>query len=117
MRQTTQSLNSRRHRRYNVYLPVSLLKDDCTPEHILGEGDAFTLSDNGCQIFSEVGLETGAHLGLRLFLPGQEIPIHVGLAAVRWVRGQKSGLEFILVTGKERKRLEEFVAYLQRVAT
>ena len=68
-------------------------------------------------MFSELGLEPGAHLCLRLFLPGQEIPIHVGLAAVRWVRGQKSGLEFIIVTGTDRKRLEEFVAHLQRVAT
>ena len=87
------------------------------PEHILGEGDALTLSDNGCQIFSEAGLELGTHVGLRLYLPGQEIPIHVGLAAVRWVRGHNSGLEFILLPGKNRQRLEEFVAHLQRVAT
>ena len=116
VRQASKRLRSRQNARYNVYITVSLLQDDCTEERTLGEGDAFDLSAKGCQIFTEQGLEQGAYLGLRLSLPGQEEPVRVGVAAVRWVREQKCGLEFISMTSTDRKRLEQFVAYLNSVA-
>lgn len=116
MKQTKKGPTSRQNARYNVYLTVSLLKDDCAHEHLLCEGDAFDLSAKGCQVFSEVGLEEGMYLGLRLSLPGQEVPVCVDVAAVRWVRGKKSGLEFISMAAKDRERLAQFVACLTSVA-
>ena len=71
----------------------------------VGEGDAFDLSAKGCQIFSEHALEQGAYLGLRLSLPGQADPVRVNVAAVRWVAGQKYGLEFISIAAEDRERL------------
>ena len=41
---TKKGATSRQNERYNVYLTVSLLKDDCAHEHVLCEGDAFDLS-------------------------------------------------------------------------
>ncbi len=116
MKQTRKRLELRKSARYTVYLTVSVLKDDYTQEHLLGEGDAFDLSAKGCQIVSEIGLAKGGYVGLRLFLPSQELPVRIDLAAVRWVQGQKSGLEFITMASKDRKRLDQFVRTLQRVA-
>ena len=116
MKQPKKGQKARRHTRYNVFLTASLLKDDWADEQVLGEGDAFDLSAAGCQIVSRVPLKPGAYVGLRLALPGQEVPVRIEMAVVRWVTGDKCGLEFVGMTAKERKQLDEFVAYLNSVA-
>jgi hypothetical protein len=54
-------------------------------------------------------LKAGDYVQLRLFLPDLQSPLHVPLAAVRWVEGNRVGLEFIRTAHEERNRLEVFV--------
>lgn len=116
MKRPKREQKARRHTRYNVFLTASLLKDDWADEQVLGEGDAFDLSTAGCQVVSRIRLDPGAHVGLRLALPGQEVTVRIEMAVVRWVEGDKCGLEFLGMTASERKQLDQFVAYLKSVA-
>lgn len=104
---------SRRYPRYPVCLMASLLKDDWAREQVLAESDVFDLSVRGCQIFSEIPLETGKFVGFRLFIPGEQVPVRVDLASVRWSTGGQSGLEFMVMGNKDEERLTKFVRTLR----
>ena len=49
------------------------------------------------------------YVQLRLFLPDDQAPLQVPLAAVRWVQGLRVGLEFIRTPKREQRRLDHFV--------
>jgi hypothetical protein len=70
------------------------------------------LSLGGCKIFSNLALKSGQHLTLRLHLPGQESPIVVEKAAVRWAVGNAFGLQFMSVLSSERERLEGLLQWV-----
>ena len=78
-------------------------------ESIVGEGRILDLSLPGCLLESPEKMTAGEYLQLRLFLPDRPTPLHVTLAAVRWVNGSKLGIEFIRTTQDEQHRLEQFV--------
>ncbi len=78
-------------------------------ESIVGEGRIHDLSLPGCLLESPEKMTAGEYLQLRLFLPDRPTPLHVTLAAVRWVNGSKLGIEFIRTTQDEQHRLEQFV--------
>jgi hypothetical protein len=75
----------------------------------VGEGRVLDISLPGCLLESAAALKSGDYVQLRLFLPDLQVPLHVPLAAVRWVEGNRVGLEFIRTSVEEQTRLESFV--------
>ena len=94
--------------RYSQRVPM-----DCSVmfagDNCVGEGRILDLSLPGCLLESPKRMTAGEYLQLRLFLPDHQAPLHVALAAVRWVEGAKLGVEFIRTSEDERRRLEQFV--------
>ncbi len=78
-------------------------------ETTVGEGRILDLSLPGCLLESPEKMYPGEYVQLRLFLPDLLAPLHVPLAAVRWVDGFKVGIEFIRTSQDEQCRLEQFV--------
>jgi hypothetical protein len=75
----------------------------------MGKGRLLDLSLPGCLLDGAATLKTGDYVQLRIFLPDLQTPLHIPLAAIRWVDGFKVGLEFIRTSLHEQKRLEQFV--------
>jgi hypothetical protein len=75
----------------------------------IGEGRIVNLSLPGCLLESSQRISSGDYVQLRLFLPDQQAPLQVSLAAVRWVDGSRVGLEFIRTSQNEQLRLEHLV--------
>jgi PilZ domain len=75
----------------------------------VGEGRLVNLSLPGCLLESTEHISPTDYMRLRLFLPDQQAPLEVNLAAVRWVGGSRVGLEFIRTSKDAQRRLERFV--------
>ena len=69
----------RRMRRHAIVLPVEVDGKKGV------KGLTNDLSLGGCRISGNLAVRHGQHLPLRLHLPGQESPIVVERASVRWV--------------------------------
>lgn len=106
-------MDLRRHKRYAVRFPVSLLTDSKAQRQPLGTGTVFNLSASGCKIESASHVETGDYVKLELHIPGKKAPIQVNLASVRWAMGQDFGLEFIAIQSEEHERLLEYIRVLE----
>ena len=78
-------------------------------ENTVGEGRILDLSLPGCLLESTQQMSSGEYLQLRLFLSDNLTPLHIPLAAVRWVNGFKAGIEFIRTSQDEQCRLKQFV--------
>ncbi|MBX3345350.1 MAG: PilZ domain-containing protein [Nitrospira sp.] len=83
-------------------------------ENVVGEGRILDLSLPGCLLESSNNMTAGEYIQLRLFLPDRATPLHVALAAVRWVDGCKLGVEFIRTSQEEQRRLAQFVKQQSR---
>lgn len=94
--------------RYSQRVPM-----DCSVmfagDNVVGEGRILDISLPGCLLESPKKMTAGEYLQLRLFLPDRQSPLHVALAAVRWVDGSKLGVEFIRTSEDEQRRLEHLV--------
>ncbi len=97
-------MRTRYSQRISVSCSVVFAGDDG-----VGEGRILDLSLPGCLLEGTDTLKTGSYVQLRIFLPDLQTPLHIPLAAVRWVDGFKVGLEFIRTSHLEQKRLEQFV--------
>lgn len=106
-------MDLRRHRRYAVHFPVSLLTDSNAQCQPLGTGTVFNLSASGCKVQSASHVETGDYVKLALHIPGEKAPVQVNLASVRWAMGQDFGLEFIAIQSEEHERLREYIRILE----
>ena len=96
----TSGVQRRHTTRHTVLLPVEVDgKKDL-------KGLTSDLSLGGCRMNSNLAVRRGQHLTLRLHLPGQESPIVVERAAVRWVVEKDFGLQFMSILSSERERLE-----------
>jgi hypothetical protein len=87
-----------------VQLPVSFAWDR------QGMGTVHNLSVKGCLIQSEIPVEEGDYFSLKLGLRGQEYPVTVQLAAVRWAKGHAFGTEFLFVEDRDRERLQRYLS-------
>ena len=96
----------RRLTRHAIFLPVEL--DGKTGM----KGLTNDLSLEGCRINGNLAVRHGQHLPLRLHLPGQESPIVVERAAVRWVGEKNIGLQFLALPSTERARLGELLQWV-----
>lgn len=83
-------------------------------------GRLLDLSAEGCQLFTRDLLDIGTQMSLRITLEtGEDIP---AVAVVRWNRavperkGYAAGVAFTRVEDEARRRIDAFVAYLDRTA-
>ena len=78
-------------------------------ENVVAEGRILDLSLPGCLLQSSKQMSAGQYIQLRLFLPDNQTPLHVTLAAIRWADGSRLGIEFIRTSHAEQHRLEQFL--------
>lgn len=98
----------RKIRRFAVQIPCAF-----------GEGDdqrvgtILNLSGQGCAMMTEFVPPVSSYLPLRIDLPGDAASIEIELAGVRWVFGQRCGLEFISISPEMLTELRSFVLVLE----
>jgi hypothetical protein len=63
----------------------------------------------GCRLVSSETLKPGDAIRLKFQLPENDRSISVQLAAVKWVRGNEFGVEFILMDADDQERLGKLV--------
>ena len=100
----------RQHVRYQVDLSATFWGD-----HI-GVGIVQNLGLGGCQVVSDVAVQTGVLITVRLRIPEQPVAITIRAATVRWARELEFGMEFLETQKTERARLEEFLATQVNIA-
>ena len=100
VKQCSNGAQRRRMKRHAIFLPVEVNGKKGV------KGLTNDLSLGGCRMNSNLDVRRGQHLTLRLHLPGQEPPIVVERAAVRWVVEKDIGLQFMSILSSERERLE-----------
>ena len=71
------------------------------------------LSVGGCQVDTKASVYIGMYLPLRVNLAGQETPLQVDQAVVRWAKKEKYGLEFMSLWPEEQARLRHLVSTLE----
>ena len=96
----------RQMRRHAIVLPVEVDGKKGV------KGLTNDLSLGGCRINGNLAVRHGQHLPLRLHLPGQESPIVVHRAAVRWVGKKDFGLQFMSIPSSERERLGQLLQWV-----
>ncbi len=76
----------------------------------IGEGTVLNLSPDGCLLECERTVMEGSYLTVRLLLPDNAPALVIELTAVRWVRKQYFGMEFLRLPASERNRLDRFLS-------
>ncbi len=99
-------------RRRAARFPVQCTLDFLGP-HAAGDGTVSDLSMGGCQVDTKASVYIGMYLPLRVYLPGQETPLKVDQAVVRWAKKEKYGFEFMSLWPEEQARLRHFVSTLE----
>ena len=94
--------------RFPVQCPIAFVGDQ-----IRGEGNAVDFSIEGCKVESNMSLQVGHYLCVLVHIPGDDPPLEVDLAAVRWSREGKFGLELLYMRPEEYERLCSFVDTMQ----
>jgi len=78
-----------------------------------GEGLLIDLTIKGCRVESDVRVQTGNQLELRVYLPDHDSSLDVESSAVRWSRGREFGLEFVRMRSEAQKLLHQVVTGLE----
>jgi len=79
------------------------------------DGTLLDLSRKGARLSTDHPFERGQKLALTLTLPWDEPPIEVLLAAVKWVRGNNIGIEFLDLEDDEQVSLDVFISSRPKV--
>jgi hypothetical protein len=74
------------------------------------DGTLLDLSRKGARLQINRLFEPGQKLTLMLNLPWEEPPVEVRLAAVKWMKDNKVGVEFLKVENDDRVSLDVFLA-------
>ena len=74
------------------------------------EGRILDLSVVGCLIESPAFVKTGDSVRLKLFRHNHQSSFDVALAVVRWTNGCHCGVEFIKMTEKDQRQLNQVMA-------
>jgi PilZ domain-containing protein len=90
--------------RYQVQCPVAYVIDGKP-----GQGNTFNLSRGGCAIESDVMAVSGDPISLLITFPGQTTPVSVELGKIRWATRREFGVEFMVVSGDSKERLDDFL--------
>ena len=104
----------RRHPRVPLHAPVPLafsLVDalNSVSSDRIGNGTVADLSVKGCQVHSDVPIQKGDHVSLRLHIPQRDVPVSIEMATVRWTKGHAFGLEFISLWPADETVLSEVI--------
>src|SRR5262249_5651768 len=100
----------RSSQRFHVYFPGTLAAYDEGP-HVIRWLD---LSRNGCRIENTVPVVPGMKITLFLIPPGEDMPILIHDAMVRWAKGNSIGIEFHSVADHHRGRLDLLINQLKK---
>ena len=103
-------MDLRRHQRF----PVHFHSVFSGPKFSESVGTIVNLSEGGCCVETDSQVYTGIQLSLRLHVPGEESPIRIDQAAVRWSRGRALGVGFITVVPPHKERLGQLLARLKQ---
>jgi PilZ domain len=77
-------------------------------QHV-GHGVALDLSESGCKLCSAQVLPIGSFWDLYLTIPEASRPVLISEVRVIWAVEAEYGIEFLLVTARERTRLRRFI--------
>ena len=94
----------RRDVRYQVKCPVTFVVDGKP-----GDGLTFNLSCSGCAIETEMFAAVDDPVSLQITVSTQPTPITIELGKVRWSTRREFGVEFMVVEGASKRRLDEFL--------
>jgi hypothetical protein len=97
-------MSLRRDVRYQVRCPVAFVVDGKP-----GEGSTFNLSRGGCAIETEMFTAVDDPISLQITVSNQPMPIMIELGKVRWSTRREFGVEFMVVEGVAKRRLDEFL--------
>ncbi|MDE3048444.1 MAG: PilZ domain-containing protein [Nitrospirota bacterium] len=100
----------RRHQRFPVHFHTVF----SGPTLGKSVGTIVNLSEGGCRIQSDSQVYTGIQVALGLHLPGEDSPISIEKAAVRWNRGREIGVGFITVAPPQQERLSHLLTRLKK---
>ncbi len=78
-------------------------------EGVTGSGTLFNLSLGGCAVQSDTPVSDNMLVTLRLASSEGSIPISIEMGRVRWATTQEFGVEFLIVLGPEREKLDGFL--------
>jgi hypothetical protein len=74
------------------------------------------LSRKGCRLRNTAPVIAGMHVDLVLYVPGEDIPLLIRKAMVRWSGAQGIGLEFQPLASPHQARLDIVLRQLERMS-
>ena len=77
-----------------------------------GEGVLFDLSPTGCRMRSDIAMNAGAYLALRIAVTQEPTPVAVEVSVIRWCKDGHFGVEFLRYSQGDRERVTNLVAAL-----
>ncbi len=99
---------ARQSQRFPALFPGSLVCQNRTHPVKLSD-----ISRNGCRLQSSLRPVSGMMVGLLLYIPGEDVPLLIQQATVRWAGTQGIGIEFEPLPWHHRKRLDAVVKQLE----
>jgi len=73
------------------------------------EGETIDLSLGGARIESDLVVQPGKHIVVKLVLPGLEEPIYIDQAQVQWIHDNTFGVRFLEIQQEELDELEQLI--------
>ena len=74
-----------------------------------GEGVLLDLSPAGCRMRSNIVLNAGTYLALRIAVAQEPTPVAVEVSVVRWYKDGNFGVEFLRYSQGDRERVTDLV--------
>lgn len=93
--------------RVPVVYPASIQSDTGA-----GEGVLLDLSPAGCRMRSNIALNAGTYLALRIAVTQEPTPVAVEVSVVRWCKDGNFGVEFLRYSQGDRERVTDLVQAL-----
>ena len=98
--------------RVPVVYPASIQSDTAA-----GEGVLLDLSPAGCRMRSNIALNAGTYLALRIAVAQEPTPVAVEVSVVRWCKDGNFGVEFLRYRQGDRERVTDLVLALPPTET
>ncbi|MDH5667188.1 MAG: PilZ domain-containing protein [Nitrospira sp.] len=99
------TIEERQGRRIHLTCRLFFFGDD----DFEGEATILDVSTTGCRATSLIEVRVGMVFKLSLFLSDYKWPLRVEQSVVRWVDGERFGLEFIAIRPAQRERLRALI--------
>ncbi len=78
---------------------------------LIGQGTLLNLCVPGCLLETSLRLKVGQFIQMRMTLSSTHPSLWIALAAVRWIDGQKVGVEFIRMSEVDQAKLRRYVGF------